>query len=372
MLLLGILLLLCLLFLLVRWLYDHLWNRGLSCRLSFRDEYAVESEISALTEVLSNHKLLPLPVVEIDFHMDKRLRFADGKNSSVSDQSYRRDVFALAPHQRITRTLEFQCTGRGYFRIEQAGITALNLFLTRKYLTSQVQFTEFYVLPRPVPTAQISIPFSQIMGILLSRKKIYDDPFEFAGLREYSLGDPMKYINWKATARAGELLTNLHESTLSQTVTILVDMEGVGARSADWLNEAAVRIACSLAERLLLSGIELNLYSNGRDVLAGDQWKLEHVSGAGSLLPVKKKFACLQARNDLPPICSCLPEAVPARRSGEEGSLLVLVSKSQRPEDLKIFAELTGKEKGVYIIPYKSEHDQLPAPETIDLIWMEV
>ncbi len=372
MLLLGIFLFLCLLFLLVRQLYDHFWDLGLSCRLSFREEYAVENETSALTEVLSNHKLLPLPVVEIDFHMDKRLRFADGRNSSVSDQSYRRDVFALAPRQRITRTLEFQCAGRGYFRIEQAGITAHDLFLTRKYLASQTQFTEFYVLPRPVPTAQISIPFSQIMGILLSRKKIYDDPFEFAGLREYSLGDPMKYINWKATARAGELLTNLHESTLSQTVTILVDMEGAGVRNADWLNEAAVRIACSLAERLLLTGIELNLYSNGRDVLAGDRWKLETVSGAGSRLPMKKKFACLQAENGLPPICSCLPEAVSARHVGGEGSLLVLVSRSQRPEDLEAFSRLVGKEKGVYIVPYKSEHDPLSAPERIDLVWLEV
>ena len=34
-----------------------------------------------------------------------------------------------------------------------------------------------------------------------------------------------KYINWKATARAGQLLINLHESTLSQRVIIALDME---------------------------------------------------------------------------------------------------------------------------------------------------
>ena len=46
---------------------------------------------------------------------------------------------------------------------------------------ANAQNTEFYVLPKPVPTGQIMIPFSRIMGSVLSRKKVYDDPFEFAG-----------------------------------------------------------------------------------------------------------------------------------------------------------------------------------------------
>lgn len=353
---------LLLLFFLLRFLYDRRWDNGLSCTLSFRDEYAVEDEVSALTEVLVNDKHLPLPVVEIDFHMDKRLRFADGQNASVSDQSYRRDVFALSVRQKITRTLEFQCAGRGWFRISEAGIMARDLFLTRKYLASQPQHTEFYVLPRPVPVQQISIPFSRIMGAVLSRKKIYDDPFEFAGLREYSRSDPMKYINWKATARAGEMLTNLHESTLSQKVVILLDMEG----RSDPLNEDSVRIACALSERLLREGVELDIYSNGTDAITGGAWKLEGVSGAGSLLFLKKRFACVQADNGLAEICGCFPE-----RTGQE-DLLVLVSRSQRQELADAFSNAVGKGRGVHVIPCRAEHKELAPLRNVDLVWTEV
>jgi len=357
-----ILAVLFLLFLFLRFLYDRFWNRGLSCTLAFREEYATEGEASALSEVLVNDKRLPLPVVEIDFHMDKRLRFADGQNASVSDRSYRRDVFALSVRQKITRTLDFQCTGRGWFRISEAGMMAQDLFLTRKYLASQPQHTEFYVLPRPVPVQQISIPFSRIMGAVLSRRKIYDDPFEFAGLREYSRSDPMKYINWKATARAGEMLTNLHESTLSQKVVVLLDMEG----RADPLNEDSVRIACSLCERLLREGVELDIYSNGTDIMTGGVWKLEGISGAGSLLFLKKRFACVQADNGLPDVCGCYPE-----RTGQE-DLLVLVSRSQRQELADGFSNTVGKGRGVHVIPCRAEHKELAPSKNVDLVWTEV
>ncbi len=364
---------LCLLFFVVRLLYDRYWERGLSCKLSFCDEYAVEGNTAALREVLVNGKLLPLPAVEIDFHLDRRLQFADGQNASLSDQSYRRDVFALSARQKITRTLEFKCAGRGYFQISQAGVTGKDLFFTRKYLTSRLQHTEFYVLPAPAPSGQIAIPFSRVMGAVLSRRKLYDDPFEFAGLREYSRGDPMKYINWKATARAGELLTNLHESTLSQRVVVLLDMEGAGVQHADWLNEAAVRIACSLCERLLAAGVELDLYSNGKDVLTGDPWKMERVSGAGSLLALKKKFACVQAGNGLAPVCACLPEEAFdfAGGIGEE-KILVLISRSQEQESADAFSRAVGKGKGVVIAPFQVRHEEVEVPRNCEMVWMEV
>lgn len=359
---------LALLFLVLRLVYRRRWDKGLTCTLAFQDDHAVEGELSALKEVVVNDKLLPLPSVEVDFHMDKRLHFTDGQNSSVSDQTYRRDIFALSLRQKITRTLEFSCRGRGYFQISGAGITAQDLFLTEKYLTSQPQHTDFYVLPCPVPGKKINIPFSHVMGTVLSRRRLYDDPFEFAGLREYTRSDPMKYINWKATARAGKMLVDLHSSTLSQRVVVLLDLEGRGVQHADLLNEASVRIACTLCEKLLYEGVELSLFSNGQDVKDGGTWRLPSVSGLGSLLAMKKKLACVQAENDLPPVCELIPET-----GGQwEEDLLVLVSRSQRQELVDSFAEKVGKERGVMIVPYQVEHEALRVPQNVDLIWLEV
>lgn len=346
----------------LRKLYDRFWDKGLGCRISFTEEYAVEDETSALSEVIVNRKLLPLPVLEISFHMDRRLHFSSEENSSLSDQTYRRDVFTASMRQKITRTLPFKCAGRGYFRINEAGLAAQDLFLTRKYISHLPQNTDFYVLPRTVPTQQIQIPYAKIMGEVLSRRRVCDDPFEFGGLREYSRGDPMKYINWKATARAGKLLINIHESTLSQRVNLLVDMEPGG----DFLNECAVRLACSLAERLLSEGIELGLYSNGTDVQTGETWKMEGVSGSGSLLTLKKKLACLQKGSG--PICSFAPPP------GDD--LTVLLSRSLRDDLGRAFSELVGKGRGIRVIPCglgtsEGQRDKLETFKNTDTVWIE-
>lgn len=354
------------LFLLVSFLYSRLWEKGLETKLSFLDEYAVEDEEAELAEVVVNRKLLPLPALEIDFHMDRGLLFTDFKNTAVSDHSYRRDVFSLGARQKITRTLRFRCARRGYYQIRNAGICCWNLLLTKKYVSSQQQNARFYVLPRPVPAERAAIPFSSVMGSLLSRKRAWDDPFEFAGLRAYDKGDPIKYINWKATARTGELLVNMHESTLSQRVLVAVDLEGEGARQADLLNEEAVRVASSLCAFLLREGMKVDVLSNGTDLLTGKPLVVSGVSGAGSTLWLKKKFSCVQAGNGLLPVESLFP---PPERG--TGPLLVLISRDQREELGLSLSRRAGKEECVQIIPYTGEHPRLAAPGNLRRIWWE-
>lgn len=348
-----ILLLLVALFFFQGALYDRLWSKGLEAKITFREEYATEDDTAVLTEVVVNDKFLPLPVVEIDFHMDKGLLFLGEANTAVSDRSYRRDVFTLGVRQKVTRALEFQCARRGYYRIDQAGMDVRSLLLSKKYVGVSPQDTDFYVLPRPVPTQRIQIPFSQIMGSILSRKKVYDDPFEFAGLRDYALGDPMKYINWKASAKTGELLVNIHESTLSQKVAVVVDLEGLGVQQADLLNEEAMRVACTLCVRLLEAGVRIGVWSNGIDALTGKPMALPEISGAGSALSLRKAFACARAANGLEPVESFFPK--------EEGEILcVLVSRNQREELARAFAQRAGKREWMQIVPYRQSYQELP------------
>lgn len=362
-----LLLLLLALYLLQKLLYRRFWHHGLRTEVRFTGEYAQEEQEAELTETIVNDKLLPLPVLEIDFHMDKGLRFRDEENASVSDRSYRRDVFALGVRQRIVRTLRFRCVRRGYYRIDETGLCARDLLLTDKYFSSQPQSTEFYVLPKPAETGRLSIPFSHIMGSLLSRKKVYDDPFTFAGLREYARTDSMKEINWKATARTGALLVNMRESTLSQKVVVLLDMEGLGVQSADLLNEAVVRVACSICERLLREGVPVDVLSNGTDVLTGKPMKALGVAGAGSVLPLKKQFACLQAGNGLPAVWDCFPEK---QRTGLPAFYLLL-SRSTGEELVRRFSAFVGKDEAMHIIPFRQEHPEKQAGGNVKLYWYE-
>jgi uncharacterized protein (DUF58 family) len=59
------------------------------------------------------------------------------------------------------------------------------------------------VYPRVFPIADLGLPADRPFGERKGRNPIFEDPIRIAGLREYRPGDPMKRIDWKATARSG-------------------------------------------------------------------------------------------------------------------------------------------------------------------------
>jgi uncharacterized protein (DUF58 family) len=76
---------------------------------------------------------------------------------------------------------------------------------------------------------------------------------EFYGVREYSDGDELRHINWKASARRDRLLTNEYEMERSGDVVIIVDGRSAapGQLSSSKLMDACVEAAASVSAHLL-------------------------------------------------------------------------------------------------------------------------
>lgn len=339
-----------------RLLFRRLWNKNLDVQLEFDRGYLFCGEDANLIETIVNNKYLPLPVLEVGFDMSRALAFREEENSTVSDMTYRRDIFTASVKQRITRTLPFRAKKRGYYRIASTTITSHDFLMQEKLVTHIPQTTELYVLPARLPAEQIRIPYSKITGMLVSRRRVYDDPFEFAGIRDYRRTDPMKHINWKASARNGGLLVNLHESTLSQKIVLLLDCEGAGTAVTDTLNEISISIAAALAARMLQDGISVTIQSNGTDILTDKPLSTGELTGRSTALHMRRQRARLVCKKDLPPVDDLL--RAERAHSGRENNLYVLVSKAQRHAVLAALESLAGGHEAVWILP---EDPNLPA-----------
>ena len=87
--------------------FRSLWAKKLTVRVKFQDQPAMEGEEARLTETIANEKRLFLPLLQVGFRVHRDLWFADGENTSVSDQCYKRDIFSVGGYQKITRTISF-------------------------------------------------------------------------------------------------------------------------------------------------------------------------------------------------------------------------------------------------------------------------
>ena len=348
----------------IRKIYDRLWSKGLTAQVSFEDKYAYEGERTNLNEVIVNNKLLIIPALEIDFNMNRSLRFTDSENSMVSDKLYRRDVFSVGSRKKITRSLELLCIKRGYFTLNNVGLMANDLFMVKKYLAPFSQSEEFYVYPRRINSNRIAIPFNRLMGEVLSREKMYDDPFEFAGIRDYMVTDPMKNVNWKASAKSGNLVVNLHDSSLTQKIDILLDTYDSKAPIDDELNEESIRVAAAMCERIMANGTGLSLWGNGTDLLSGKKLGLTDVRGQNPE-PVRKTLSRL-AWDDTEDAAEFIGRLRPQRNA-----MYVFISKNINDRIIKALAALSSANSVMWILPYKGEKPSVQEKNFRVVYWAE-
>lgn len=266
-----------LIYLLQSRIYEKYWKQGLSLSLRFEQDAAFEGDTLSLIEVLTNNKLLPLPFVTVKFQVSRKLDFLDSRNSQVTDYYYRNDLFSLSMRQRITRKLPFICAKRGYYTIHSADLVSSNLLGTKKYAKREASSTYLTVYPNFTDLAELDLPFGRIGGSVIARSILNPDPFEFRGIREYLPTDSLRQINFKASARTGMLMSNEYSETLSQELILVLNTEKYREWLHDDLYEYAIRLAASITDMAIGKDIPIRLYSNGRDVVTGD----EESCGAG-------------------------------------------------------------------------------------------
>ncbi len=275
-------------------LYRRFWSRGLTARLSFVQKAAVEGETAQLKEIISNRKYLPLPVLHVKFQMGRYLVFASSGNSKITDQNYRSDIFSCMPWQEIRRTLDVTCRKRGYYPIRSIDLVSYDLFFLNHCVASVPEDTALCVYPGPADPLRLELPLKNLLGQILARQALLLDPFETQSVRPYQSYDPYKSVNWKATAHTGELKVNVYTPASSWNVTILLDMESDRLWTDEDLTEEAVRLCGSMAERLILRGIPVAVYSNGADCLTGLPSRLEAGAGREHLRSIMELLARVQ------------------------------------------------------------------------------
>ena len=110
-----------------------------------------------------------------------------------------------------------------------------------------------------------------------------EDPFVFRGIRDYTSNDSLKNVNWKASARTGNLMVNEYDESVSRNVCILLNLEESGALRYDAVDEEAISIASGIAEMLVSQGINVSIISNGCDVDTHNHVFVQGGAGTGHL-----------------------------------------------------------------------------------------
>lgn len=339
-------------YLLQRIIYRKYWNAGLSITAEFETRSAFEGDISYLKEEITNDKFLPLPALEVNLAMDRALKFSGeaGENANVTDQSYRRDIFSLFVRQRVIRRLPFLCEKRGYYKITGADVIGYDFFFRSSFHDDRALNTALYVYPKAVDTHRITLLLKAVSGMIVTQNRLFPDPFCFSGIRDYHPSDPMHHINWKASAKGQGLLVNQFDSTTNIQMKIILDTEDSGIRRREELTEEGIRIAASLAARIVKKRMELTVTGNGMN-------SVHLKDGAGNIHTLYQELSRIDTGRPIKRLCEMLgkeDEKLPP------GTICVIVSMNQDKDTVRAAASLAeGSVPVLWVIPVRTSEEAI-------------
>lgn len=337
--------------------YRHYWAKNITVRLRFDTDALYAGEEAKLYEVIENRGTMPIPVLEVGFHTRKELDFAGEDNTNVSDYIYKRDIFAVLGKQKITRKIPLKCRRRGYYEIKEAELTTHSLLYKKSLSTALHSDAAIYVYPKMTNVSDIMPLCERMLGTLQCAKRLYEDPFAFRTIRDYTIDDPMKTINWKASAKTGTLMVNTFDSALSQKAMLFLDVADIGILKYQDLVEESISIAATLMRRLLRQGIEVGFCFNG-NTEAGSQ--------ESGFAPTNKKEILIRMERVL---AKYLPadgahsyEAELDKYSAPEDTLLIFITKNLTPALSDTIKKRAGENQAIIVCPvYRGEAPQKDA-----------
>lgn len=349
-----------LLFLLQVKIYRTFWDRHLFVSLDFSKTFLTEGERGHIIEVIENKKRLPLPMLKMQFETSRNLQFENRKATKNSDQYYRSDIFQIGGGERITRTLPFIAGKRGYYQIKEINLVASDLFFTKDFFKTLATDKLLYVYPKCYDSEQFSNTLQKLNGDIVVKRHLLEDPFSYRGIREYQPSDELRSINWKASAKSGNLMVNQRNYTSSPKMHIFVNTKDNGVLKKDLEIEASIQMLMGLSTTFLNQGIQVACYSNGRDILTNETTKVPAGAGIRQLDTIGKAFSRLNTKK-APESFLDFWNTVHTKENEEQ--LHIFISIHAYPDFLEVLD--TCKEKHIpylWICPY-SEKDPPAVPE---------
>ena len=329
--------------------------------VGFSKKVADYGEDIELIEVAENRKRLPLPFIILKFEAPKELKFHDMMNTSMSDHLYREDMLTMKAFSKHTRRIKAKCTKRGYYVFPRVGMTTSDLLLIEQFSMDFINNANLVVLPEILDTDMIQTLTSVTISELQCRRTLLTDPFTLAGIREYGPDDPMKSINWKASAKTGELMVNMNASTCAQKVHIFLNLDYYNQKHSLSLLEKSISLAYTYLLELAEAGIPASIYTNGVDVITDSPVISETDLGSATLDERAIMLARIDLKKEVIPFSETLEKYIPSTDSND---FILLISAQYNGSFRPLLADIKARRPALqWLMPcYRITPDADPEP----------
>lgn len=243
--------------------------RRLTCRREFSCKEAFEGEDGELVETVGNNSPFIIPWVRLESYIGMGLQLGRKDNSEAPNATHHCSCFTLMPWQQIRRRHYVKFARRGVYDLGNAAISVGNLLGTGRSFKDQQLSTCVTVYPSILNEEDLPYPMTRILGELVTKNRLQQDPFMIRSIRPYQPGDLIRDIHWQATARTEELQVAVHDNTVYPRLLVVLNAQHSDNQWDDYIREDVIpvveqniRLAASMCVYGIRSGLEVGFAVN--------------------------------------------------------------------------------------------------------------
>lgn len=311
---------------------------------------------------LHNAKWLPVPWIEVREQLPQVMPLVVGRTQPSGMQGivYLLRQAGLSGGERVVWPLQLQARERGYYRVGPTRLRSGDIFGLFERDEAVGQAASIVVYPRTVSLPDLGLPAARPFGDRRGGERIYEDPLLIAGARDYVSGDPLKRIDWKASARIGRMQSRQYEPSHTQSMVIALN---VSTMEHSWqgqdpvVMERGVIVAASVARWAFEEQLAVGLIANGsfpdadRPIRIGSGRRPDQLMHVLEALAMVTGFATSPLAAELQQRGHALPA----------GATLVVITALMPPELLATLHRLRADGHAVHVI----RTGEQPWPESI-------
>lgn len=122
--------------------------------------------------------------------------------------------------------------------------------------------TRVNVTPKLVSVPNLDFSNDAVVETTKAARSAISDSMDYAAVREYAIGDPLKNVHWKISARTPGLMTKLFETYNNPGVAIILDFYGPGQDALTLMRmfDAVVETGFSVARYAQARGMDTEIH----------------------------------------------------------------------------------------------------------------
>ncbi len=257
----------------VSWLWNRVSLEGVIYERTLSSQRAFLGEEITLSIAITNKKPVPLGWLKAEDDIPDAVQLVGGKlvpSGKPATHALAHST-SMAWYERVHWSYKLRPRSRGYYRIGPVSINSGDLFGLFNSQRREDKQVSLLVYPKVVPIDELLLPPARPLGDVKGSLRILEDLTRPMGVRDYLPGDPMKKVDWKATARHQSLQVRVFEPSVSHVAVVMLNVDTAPHLLGGYFPEQLERVvtaAASIASYAVDQGYMVGLFSNGTPILA--------------------------------------------------------------------------------------------------------